>query len=177
MRKLMIACAALALAACQSAPTQPAPEAAAQPAPAAAPQPEPTPRAAEAPAVTAAPIDPLKDPASVLSKRSVYFDFDKSQIRPEFRPTLDAHGQYLRDHRSVKILIQGNADERGSREYNVGLGQRRADAVRRYLSLVGAAGAQVEAVSLGEEKPRCTQKTEACWAENRRADILYPGEY
>jgi len=176
MRKLIIACAAALLAACQAAPTQPEPEAApAQPAP--APQPEVTPRAVEAPAPAVAPVDPLKDPASPLSKRSVYFDFDKSQIRPEFRPTLEAHAKYLHDHRDVKILIQGNTDERGSREYNLGLGQRRSDAVRRFLILMGASAGQAEAVSLGEEKPRCTQKTEACWAENRRADILYPGEY
>jgi peptidoglycan-associated lipoprotein len=75
------------------------------------------------------------------------------------------------------MLIQGNTDDRGSREYNLGLGQRRADAVKRRLVLLGATESQIESVSLGEEKPVCTQQTEECWARNRRADILYGGEY
>ncbi|MGA8054407.1 MAG: peptidoglycan-associated lipoprotein Pal [Burkholderiales bacterium] len=122
-------------------------------------------------------VDPLKDPSSPLSKRSVYFDFDSDAIREEFKVTLDAHARYLRDNRGGKVLIQGNADERGSREYNLGLGQRRADAVRRYLALSGVVEVQIESVSLGEEKPRCTERTEECYAQNRRADILHSGEF
>jgi peptidoglycan-associated lipoprotein len=121
--------------------------------------------------------DPLKDPKSPLSKRSIFFDFDSDAIRDEYKPILDAHARYLRDNRSARMLIQGNADERGSREYNLGLGQRRADAVRRYLTLVGASETQIESVSLGEEKPRCTERTEDCYAQNRRADMLHAGEF
>jgi peptidoglycan-associated lipoprotein len=122
-------------------------------------------------------IDPLKDPSSPLSKRNIFFDFDSYVVKDEYKPMLDAHAKYLRDNRSAKMLLQGNADERGSREYNLGLGQRRADAVRRYLVVVGASDAQIEAVSLGEEKVRCSDGTEDCHAQNRRVDILYVGEF
>jgi peptidoglycan-associated lipoprotein len=122
-------------------------------------------------------VNPLKDPKSILSKRSVYFDYDSDRIRDEFRPLLQAHAKYLADNAGAKMLIQGNCDERGSREYNLALGQRRAEAVRRVLVLMGAREAQMEPVSLGEEKPRCTEQTEACWAENRRGDLLHSGEF
>ncbi len=130
-----------------------------------------------APAKPAAGMSPLKDPASVLSKRSIYFDFDKAEIRDEFKPLIEAHAKYLRENSSAKMLIQGNTDERGSREYNVALGQRRAEAVRRMLMLLGARDDQVEAVSLGEEKPRAQGSTEEAYAENRRSDMLYRGEF
>ena len=122
-------------------------------------------------------VNPLKDPKNILSKRSVYFDYDSDRIRDEFRPLLQAHGKYLGDNAGAKMLIQGNCDERGSREYNLALGQRSAEAVRRMLVLMGAREAQIEPVSLGEEKPRCTEQTEACWAENRRGDLLHSGEF
>jgi peptidoglycan-associated lipoprotein len=122
-------------------------------------------------------VNPLKDPKNILSKRSVFFDYDSDRIRDEFRPLLQAHAKYLADHGGAKMLIQGNCDERGSREYNLALGQRRAEAVRRMLVLMGAREAQIEPVSLGEEKPRCTEHTEACWAENRRGDLLHSGEF
>lgn len=121
--------------------------------------------------------NPLKDPASILSRRSIYFDYDKYDIKDEYRPLIEAHAKYLREHPEAKVLVQGNADERGSREYNIGLGQRRSDAVKRMLMLLGAKEAQIESVSLGEEKPVCTESNEACWAKNRRGDILYQGEY
>jgi peptidoglycan-associated lipoprotein len=121
--------------------------------------------------------NPLKDPASPLSKRSIYFDYDRYDVKEEYRPLVEAHARYLRENPGAKMLIQGNADERGSREYNIGLGQRRSDAVRRMLILLGASEAQIESVSLGEEKPVCTESNEACWAKNRRGDILYQGEY
>jgi peptidoglycan-associated lipoprotein len=135
------------------------------------------------PPVTGTPItdpskDPrLKDPASILSKRSIYFDFDSDAIKAEFVPLVEAHAAFLRQYRTAKMLIQGHADDRGSREYNLGLGQRRADAVKRRLVVLGATESQIESVSLGEEKPVCTQQTEECWARNRRADILYGGEF
>jgi peptidoglycan-associated lipoprotein len=121
--------------------------------------------------------NPLKDPKNILFKRSVYFDYDSDRIRDEFRPLLQAHAKYLADNAGAKMLIQGNCDERGSREYNIALGQRRAEAVRRMMVLMGAREAQIEPVSLGEEKPRCTEQTEACWAENRRGDLLHSGEF
>lgn len=120
--------------------------------------------------------NPLKDPNNILSKRSVYFDFDQSSVKDEFKPLVDAHSKYLREHADAKMMLQGNCDERGSREYNIGLGQRRADAVRKAMSVLGAADKQVESVSYGEEKPRKTCHEESCWQENRRADIVYQGE-
>lgn len=123
------------------------------------------------------PSGALKDPASILAKRSIYFDYDKFDVKDEFRPIVEAHAKYLRENPGVKMLIQGNADERGSREYNVGLGQRRSDNVKRMLILLGAKEAQVESVSLGEEKPMCTDHHEGCWQKNRRGDMLYGGEF
>ena len=125
----------------------------------------------------ASPFAALKDPSSILSKRTVYFDFDKFDVKPEYRPLVEAHAKFLRENPSAKMLIQGNADERGSREYNVGLGQRRSDAVKKMLTLLGAREDQIEAVSLGEEKPACAEHSEECWAKNRRDDMLYSGEY
>ncbi len=119
----------------------------------------------------------LKDPKSILSKRSVYFDLDSFTIKEEFRPLVEAHAKYLRDNPTARILIQGNTDERGSREYNLALGQKRADAMKRMMLLLGAREEQVEAVSLGEEKPKAQGSTEEAYAENRRDDILYGGEY
>ena len=119
----------------------------------------------------------LKDPASILSKRSIFFEYDKFEVRDEYRSLVEAHARYLRDNPNAKMLIQGNADDRGSREYNVGLGQRRSDNVKKMLMLLGAKEAQIESVSLGEEKPQCSDQNEGCWSKNRRGDILYSGEY
>jgi peptidoglycan-associated lipoprotein len=115
----------------------------------------------------------LTDPKSVLSRRSVYFAFDEFAVRDEFRALLQSHATWLAGHRDARMLIQGNTDERGSREYNIALGQRRAEAMKRMLVLMGAAESQIDAVSLGKEKPRRDGHTEADWAENRRGDILY----
>ena len=121
--------------------------------------------------------DPLNDPSHPmyrqLQARSVYFDFDSDAIKSEFVPVIEAHARFLRDNPNRNVLIQGHADERGSREYNLGLGQRRADAVKSRLTLLGAKASQVESTSLGEEKPRCTESTESCYAENRRGDLVY----
>lgn len=122
-------------------------------------------------------IAALKDPRSPLSKRSIYFDYDSYVVKEEFQALLTAHGKFLAANPKMKMLIQGNADERGSREYNIALGQKRADAVRKALALLGAREDQLEAVSLGEEKPACGESTEECWARNRRGDMLYSGEF
>lgn len=114
------------------------------------------------------------DPASPISRqRSIYFDFDQFVIRTEDRPVVEAHGKYLASARTLKVSIEGNADERGSREYNLALGQKRAQAVVQSLKLLGANDEQLEAVSYGEERPKATGHDEAAWAENRRADIRY----
>jgi peptidoglycan-associated lipoprotein len=122
-------------------------------------------------------MSPLRDPANILSKRSIYYDFDKFDVKDEYRPLVEAHAKYLRDNPGAKMLVQGNTDERGSREYNVALGQRRADGVKRMLLLLGAKDAQIESVSLGEEKPKAEGATEEAWAQNRRSDMLYGGEF
>lgn len=122
-------------------------------------------------------LNPLQDPSNVLSRRSVYFDFDSYTVKNEYREVVLAHAAYLRDKPDAQVLLQGNTDDRGSREYNLALGQRRANSVKNILLLAGAREHQVEAVSLGEEKPRGLGSDEASWAENRRTDILYHGEY
>ena len=130
--------------------------------------------------VTAGRKDPataLKDPGSILSKRQIFFDYDKYDVKDEYRPLIEAHAKYLRENPNAKMLIQGNADERGSREYNVALGQRRSDNVKKMLILLGARDSQLESVSLGEEKPACNDHNEECWAKNRRGEMLYGGEY
>lgn len=121
-------------------------------------------------------MDPLHDPNNILSKRSIYYDFDKSIIKDEYRPLVQAHAHYLVGNRSARMTIQGNCDERGSREYNLALGQHRADAEKNAMTLLGASKSQIETVSFGKEKPRCTEHNESCWSQNRRGDIVYQGE-
>jgi len=118
-------------------------------------------------------LDPLNDPQGVLAKRSIYFDLDSYSVKDEFKPVLEAHARYLNSNKSRQIVIQGNTDERGGREYNLALGQKRAEAVRRALTLLGVQENQMEAVSFGKEKPKALGGDEAAWAENRRADIAY----
>jgi peptidoglycan-associated lipoprotein len=120
--------------------------------------------------------DPLKDPSNVLSKRSIYFELDSNIVKEEFKPLVAAHARYLQQNRGQKMTVQGNADERGSREYNLALGQRRADAVKQMMTLLGAQGDQIETVSFGEEKPKSAGHDEASWSENRRADLAYPND-
>ena len=119
----------------------------------------------------------LKDPRSPLSKRIVYFDLDSYVVKEEYQTVLSAHSKFLAANGKMKMLIQGNSDERGSREYNLALAQKRADAVKKSLTLMGAKEEQMEAVSLGEEKPVCAEQTEECWGKNRRGEMLYSGEY
>ncbi|MDR2259722.1 MAG: peptidoglycan-associated lipoprotein Pal [Azoarcus sp.] len=110
---------------------------------------------------------------SGLSQGSVYFDYDSFVIRAEGRPVINSNARYLNQNRGTKVLIQGNTDERGSHEYNLALGQKRANAVRQALKLLGVRDEQVEAVSLGKEKPRCFEVSESCYAQNRRGDFNY----
>jgi peptidoglycan-associated lipoprotein len=112
-----------------------------------------------------------------LAQRSIYYDYDQFDVKDQYRALVEAHAKYLRENPAAKILIQGNTDERGSREYNVGLGQRRSDGVKKMLVLLGARDNQIESVSLGEEKPQSEGHDESAWSKNRRSDILYSGEY
>ena len=109
----------------------------------------------------------------LLGERSIYFGFDQYTIEPKYQAMLAAHAANIKAKTNLKLLIQGNADERGSREYNLALGQKRADAVKRALMLLGVTEVQIESVSLGEEKPKSEGRDEAAWAQNRRADIVY----
>jgi peptidoglycan-associated lipoprotein len=123
--------------------------------------------------VRAGSTDPLNDPQGVLAKRSIYFDLDSYTVKDEFKSVIEAHARYLSANKGRKIIIQGNTDERGGREYNLALGQKRAEAVRRSLGLLGVSDMQMEAISFGKEKPKATGSDDAAWAENRRADIAY----
>ena len=112
-------------------------------------------------------------PRASARNRTVYFDFDSDNIKAEYREIVAGHGRYLAANPGVKVRLEGNTDERGSREYNLALGQKRAEAVRRALTLVGASDAQVEAVSFGEEKPAAAGASEDAYAKNRRVEIRY----
>ena len=120
--------------------------------------------------------NPLRDPNNILSKRSIYFDYDSFVVKDEYRPLVEAHARYLQQNRNARVTVQGNTDERGSREYNIALGQKRADSVKRMMTLLGATESQIETVSFGKEKPKNPGHDEAAYAENRRDDILYAGE-
>jgi peptidoglycan-associated lipoprotein len=115
----------------------------------------------------------LDDPASLLSQRVIYFGFDSNDIDQEAAAVLDAHARYLAAHPEVRLTVEGHTDERGSQEYNLALGERRAEAVKRALLLNGALAEQVEAVSFGEEKPALDGSNEEAWAKNRRAELVY----
>lgn len=158
---------ALALAACKSTPEEvPA-------------EPEPV---DETPQVeTQAAPDPrdytdsrnFDNPESLLSKRVIYFDFDKSTIRPEFRGIVQAHAAYLASSGTARMTLEGHADERGTREYNLGLGERRGNAVSGLMSAQGGRGNQLTVVSYGEERPTCRVSDDECWGMNRRVEIVY----
>ncbi len=146
-------------------------------------EPEPEPPRQEAPP----PADPnayrgagdhtkpegLDDPANLLNRRVIYFDFDKSNIRPEFRDILAAHGTYLGANPGARVTLEGHADERGTREYNLGLGERRGNSVSGMLDAQGGSGSQLSVVSYGEERPTSTCSNESCWSKNRRVEIIY----
>jgi len=166
--------AALALAACASTPV-------ATPAPAPVTTAVQTPVAtASVPAPMAAPpsasaLPPYLDPSSPISQqRSVYFAYDNDQLRAQDKAVVELQGRYLARHPEVHVTVAGNTDERGGSEYNLALGQRRAQSVKTALGLLGVQDAQVEAVSYGKEKPKATGHDEAAWQQNRRADFMYP---
>jgi peptidoglycan-associated lipoprotein len=121
-------------------------------------------------------VNPLTDPNNILSTRTIYFEYDKDEVKPEFQRIVQAHAKFLTDNRGRKIRLEGHADERGSREYNIALGQRRADAVRKGTSVLGVDKGRVETISFGEEKPAVQGHNEAAWSKNRRVVIVYDGE-
>jgi len=167
----VVAIAAL-LASCATS-TPPATEPAAQPGSPQAPARQAQPPVAQ-PVQQAAPrVLAINDPNNILFKRSVYYDFDKSDIKPEFNALVEAHARYLRDNSGARMTIEGNCDERGSREYNVALGQRRSEGVKKAMTLLGAREQQIESVSFGEEKPKASGHDESAWSQNRRSDIVY----
>lgn len=138
------------------------------------------------PAETPAPVDTTPAPVddglygpedldtdACLRQRVIYFDFDQDALKPEFQAIVGCHAKYLRDRPSSRITLEGNADERGSRDYNQGLGERRGNAVSSALQASGGSGSQLSVVSYGEERPVCTESNEECWARNRRVEIIY----
>lgn len=165
-------------AGCASTPKPPA----AAPAPMAAAPQAPAP-AAPAASAAPAPMSAMKtlpaylDPANALSqKKSVYFDFDNYEIKKDYAALLEMHAKFLVANPGVSIKVEGNADERGGAEYNLALGQKRADAVTKALLLYGVNAKQVESISWGKEKPKATGHDEAAWAQNRRGDLVYPAQ-
>ena len=115
----------------------------------------------------------LDNSDSLLSQRVIYFEFDRSNVRSQFRPIIEAHAEYLRANPSARVMLEGHADERGSREYNLGLGERRGNSVQDLLSANNVPSRQVEVVSYGEERPVCRESNEDCWQRNRRVEIVY----
>ena len=168
MKKLLISVLLVnLLAACASEkPKEPVAEA--NPVPVAATTPKATTTAAAPVAV-----DPLNDPNSILAKRSVYYPFDVSVVQDADKPIVEAHAKYLSGHADRKVRLEGNCDERGSDEYNLALGQRRADGVKKLLLVGGAKDTQIETISYGQEKPRAAGHDEASWSQNRRTDFNY----
>jgi len=185
MRNVIILMAMIGLTACAGKQIreepQTAPQVLAQPSP---PQPAPpneiSPKLVEAQTAGVTQksvlISPLKDPNNILSQRSIYFDFDKYEIKQEYRSLVEAHAKYLVEHPQAMVTLQGNADDRGSREYNLALGQKRAVAVKKLMNLFGVPDKQIETISFGEEKPRAMGHDEASWAENRRTDVVHSSD-
>jgi len=143
---------------------------------------EPTEAAPVVEEVTTAPaLDPrdftdarnFDNSESLLSKRVIYFDFDRSEVKSEYRAIVAAHAAYVSAHGSARVTLEGHADERGTREYNLGLGERRGNAISGLLSAAGAMGGQLDTVSYGEERPVCRVSDENCWWQNRRVEIVY----
>jgi peptidoglycan-associated lipoprotein len=118
----------------------------------------------------------LRDPNNILSKRVVYFDYDSFVVKDEYRAMIDAHAKYLAANKAARVTLQGHTDERGTREYNIALGQKRADAVKKLMLLLGATEMQIETVSFGKEKPKTDGHDESAWSQNRRVEIVHAGE-
>lgn len=121
-------------------------------------------------------MSPLKDPNNILSKRTIYFDFDSDEVKAEYRPLVEAHAKYLQANANANLILQGNADERGTHEYNLSLGQRRSVAVKKVMNLLGVQDKQIETVSYGEEKANANCQDDACYTQDRRVEIVYQGE-
>lgn len=119
-------------------------------------------------------LDPFNDPNNPLSVRTLYFDYDSSEVAPESLDIIEAHGKYLANNPSFKVRLEGHTDERGSREYNLGLGERRARSVEQLLKLQGVGANQMEIISYGEEMPSAFGHDESSWQLNRRVELVYP---
>ena len=117
--------------------------------------------------------NPLHEPNNILAQRSIYFDFDSYMAKDEYQPLIQAHSRYMTAHEEARVRVEGNCDERGSREYNLALGQRRAESVKKIMTVLGVPASHVETVSYGEEKPIAAGHDEASWAKDRRDDIRY----
>ena len=118
----------------------------------------------------------LRDPNNILSKRSIYFDYDKDTVKAEYKDLLAAHAKYVASHPKAKMTLTGNTDDRGSREYNVSLGQKRSVSVKKSMNVLGAQDTQIETVSFGEERADTNCKDDACYGKDRRVDISYEKE-
>ncbi|TAM61991.1 MAG: peptidoglycan-associated lipoprotein Pal [Rhodanobacter sp.] len=166
VRVALVALLCIGAAACSKKEVKPQP-----PAPAPAAQPP-----AEAPVSNGKYTPADLDTDACLRQRVVYFDFDKSEIKPEFQKIIACHAKYLQDRPTAHIRLEGNADERGTREYNLGLGERRGNAVSSALQAAGGSASQLEVISYGKEKPVCREHNEDCWSKNRRVDIVYTAQ-
>jgi peptidoglycan-associated lipoprotein len=150
------------------------------------PAPEPTPEPVQEPTPPPVEVAPVLDPmdysnpenftndASLLSRRVIYFDYDESSIKAEYREILAAHAQFLSHNSNFSATLEGHADERGTREYNLALGERRGNGVMSVLGAGGGASSQLSVVSYGEERPIANCTDESCWSRNRRVEIVYP---
>ena len=116
---------------------------------------------------------PLDNPTGMLSKRTVYFAFDSSEVKYDDREVIAAHASYLSNNPDARVTLEGHADERGSREYNIGLGERRTNAVKKLMTLQGASKRQLDSVSYGEERPVDSGHNESAWSQNRRVEVIY----
>ena len=140
----------------------------------AAPPPPPEPMAqTQAPTNDGAYTPESLDTVDCLRQRTVYFDFDSNEVKPEYQAFLACHAKYLRDQPQSRMNLEGNADERGTREYNLGLGERRGNAVSSAIQGNGGSGNQISVISYGEERPTCADSGESCWQRNRRVEIVY----
>ncbi|UGB38676.1 peptidoglycan-associated lipoprotein Pal [Frateuria soli] len=138
------------------------------------PQPQPEPQPQTQPAPESNKYTPADlDTDACLRQRVVYFDFDKTEIKPEFQQIMACHAKYLQDRPESHVRLEGNTDERGTREYNLGLGERRGNAVSDALQANGGSASQIEVISYGKEKPVCREHNEDCWSKNRRVEIVY----
>jgi peptidoglycan-associated lipoprotein len=136
------------------------------------PAPAPSPAPAPAPSVTESDMaQKLRAEIQAFEATNIYFDFDKSEIKPEAKAVLEKKAAWLREHPEYKVSIQGNCDERGTNEYNLALGDRRAKAAMKYLNALGISADRMSTISYGEERPVCTEHNESCWSKNRRDDF------